>query len=104
MNGILCGVLSVIMIAVGGVALYVGSPDSSGSMTIKVGGAFFGRYRRIRPRFPASWPNNTAFTFIHPRDRKMPTIRLPLAKIEAHALTSSFGDEIRGTSTFARSL
>ena len=34
-------VLSVIMIAVGGVyALYVGTRDSSGSMTIKVGGGF----------------------------------------------------------------
>lgn len=40
MSGILCSVLSVIMIANGGVALYVGTRDSSGSMTIKVGGAF----------------------------------------------------------------
>ena len=40
MSGILCSVLSVIMIAVGGVALYVGTRDSSGSMTIKVGGDF----------------------------------------------------------------
>ena len=51
MSGILCSVLSVIMIAVGGVALYVGTRDSSGSMTIKVGGGLFGRYRRIRPDF-----------------------------------------------------
>jgi len=40
MSGIVCTVLSIIMIAVGGVALYVGTRDNSGNMTTKVGGAF----------------------------------------------------------------
>ena len=42
MSGVLCSVLSVIMIAVGGVALYVSSPDSSSSMTIEACADFLG--------------------------------------------------------------
>ena len=42
MSVIVCSVLSIIMIAVGGVALYVNSADISGSMTTEACADFMG--------------------------------------------------------------